>query len=69
MARVTVSSKYQIVIPREITTAVGLRPGAEIEIIVLDGNIEVVPVRSSEELKGSLKGINTRGLRDHRDRF
>ena len=68
MARTKVSPNYQIVIPREIREAMNLRPGQEVEIIELEGIIEIVPVRSPRELKGSLKGINASGLRD-RDRL
>jgi len=68
MARTKVSPKYQIVIPREIRESLGLKPGTEVEVIELEGVIEVVPVKPPRLLKGSLKGIDASGLRD-RDRL
>jgi len=68
MARTKVSSKYQIVIPREIRASMRIRPGMEVEVIELGGIIEIVPVRPPEELKGTLKRFSLAGLRE-RDRL
>jgi len=68
MARTKVSPKFQIVIPKEIRESMGLKPGEEVEVIELDGIIEIVPVRHPRFLKGSLKGIDPSGIRD-RDRL
>jgi AbrB family looped-hinge helix DNA binding protein len=59
MTTITVSSKYQIVIPAKIREALGIRPGEKLHAIEYRGRIELVPVRSTKSARGSLKGINT----------
>lgn len=59
MQTVTVSPKYQVVIPKEIRDALQLRPGQKMRVIEYDGRIEMIPDRDISELKGFLKGINT----------
>ncbi len=59
MHTVTVSPKYQVVIPKNIRLALKLRPGQKMKIIEYDGRIELIPDKNISELKGFLKGINT----------
>jgi AbrB family looped-hinge helix DNA binding protein len=59
MQTVTVSPKFQIVIPKVIREAMRLRPGQKLKIIEYEGRIELIPDRDISELKGFLKGINT----------
>ena len=59
MQTVTVSPKYQVVIPKEIRDTLQLRPGQKMMVIEYDGRIEMIPDRDISELKGFLKGINT----------
>jgi len=59
MSTITVSSKYQIVIPAKIREALGIRPGERLHAIEYRGRIELVPVRAMRAARGSLKGINT----------
>ena len=59
MHTVTVSPKYQIVIPKAVRTALQLRPGQKLQVIELDGRIELIPDKDIKELKGFLKGIDT----------
>ncbi len=59
MITVTVSPKYQIVIPRPIRDRLRLRPGQKVQLVEYDGRIELIPERDIEELRGFLKGINT----------
>jgi AbrB family looped-hinge helix DNA binding protein len=59
MQTVTVSPKYQVVIPKEIRDALQLRPGQKLRVIEYDGRIEMIPDRDISELRGFLKGINT----------
>jgi AbrB family looped-hinge helix DNA binding protein len=58
MATVTISLKYQIVIPKEIRTLLGLTPGQKIQTILYDGRIELIPVRPIKKMRGFLKGID-----------
>lgn len=57
MATVTVSPKYQIVIPAHIRSGLDLMPGDKVEVIQLEGRIEVVPVKPAKSLRGLLKGL------------
>jgi AbrB family looped-hinge helix DNA binding protein len=64
MQTVTVSPKYQIVIPKNIRDALKLRPGQKMRVMEYDGRIELIPDRDISELRGFLKGINTRVERE-----
>jgi len=69
MAAVRVSSKYQIVIPREIREPMGIRPGQKVELVRLRGHVILVPVRDVREMRGFLKGMNTDFEREEEDRL
>jgi AbrB family looped-hinge helix DNA binding protein len=64
MQTVTVSPKYQVVIPKNIRDALKLRPGQKMSVIEYDGRIELIPDRDISELRGFLKGIDTRVERE-----
>ncbi len=64
MQTVTVSPKYQVVIPKIIREAMQLRPGQKLKVIAHEGRIELIPDRDISELKGFLKGINTEFMRE-----
>ena len=59
MQMVTLSPKYQVVIPKTVREALNLRPGQRMQVIEYDGRIEFIPERDLKELRGFLKGINT----------
>ncbi len=56
---VTLSPKYQVVIPLEIRTALQLKPGQKIQAIRVGETISLVPVKPMEEYEGFLRGIDT----------
>lgn len=64
METVTVSPKYQVVIPKNIREALQLRPGQKLKVMEYNGRIELIPDRDISELKGFLKGINTDFIRE-----
>lgn len=64
MSSVTVSPKYQVVIPKTIRESLKLRPGQKMQITEYDGRIELVPEREIKELRGFVKGINTEFKRE-----
>ena len=64
MGTVTISPKYQVVIPKDIREKLGLSPGQKVQAIVYDDRIELIPVRPIKKMRGFLKGINTRVDRD-----
>ena len=59
MYAVTLSPKFQVVIPLSVRRTMGLRPGQKIQVIEYEGRIELIPDRDIAELRGFLKGINT----------
>ena len=69
MAQVTVSPKYQIVIPREIRTRLRLKPGQRILLSERNGTITAIPDTPLETFRGILKGMSRRGLREKRERM
>jgi AbrB family looped-hinge helix DNA binding protein len=59
MDTVTISSKYQLVIPRAIREKWNIKPGQKVRLIVFGNRLEVVPVRDIREARGFLKGMNS----------
>lgn len=59
MEPVTISPKFQVVIPRRIREALGLRPGQKVQAIQYGNRIELVPVRPLSEARGLFRGIDT----------
>ena len=64
MHTVTISPKFQIVIPRSVRNSLRLRPGQKVQVIEYEGRIELIPERDITELRGFLKGINTELIRE-----
>ncbi len=64
MTAVTVSPKFQVVIPKEIREALGIFSGQKIQMLTYQNRIELIPLKSMREMKGFLKGINTNVQRD-----
>jgi AbrB family looped-hinge helix DNA binding protein len=62
-----ISSKYQVVIPREVRKQFGLKPGQRIAFIPFNKTLHVVIVPSIEKARGILKGMNTEGYREEED--
>jgi AbrB family looped-hinge helix DNA binding protein len=59
MEKVTVSTKYQVVIPRSVRQQLDIRPGQQVQMVAYGDRIEVIPVRPAREFRGFLKGPNT----------
>ena len=59
MKTVTISPKFQIVIPKEIRDRLGLLPGQKVQAIAYGDRIELIPVRPARQMRGFLKGIDT----------
>ncbi len=56
---VTVSSKYQVVIPKELRERLGIEPGQKVQAFAFEDRIELVPIQPVESMRGFLKGIDT----------
>jgi AbrB family looped-hinge helix DNA binding protein len=59
METVTVSPKFQVVIPSRIRKSLGVEPGQKVQVLLYDGRIEMIPVKPISELRGFLQGIDT----------
>jgi AbrB family looped-hinge helix DNA binding protein len=68
MPQVTVSSKYQVVIPRELRERLKIRKGQKMLMLAIGNRIELVPDRDISEMKGIFPGLSTEGIRDEEDR-
>ena len=65
---VTVSSKFQIIIPRSVRKALNIQPGQKLQVLTYNGSIHLVPVVPIEQRRGFLKGIDTAVPREREDR-
>lgn len=59
METVTVSPKFQVVIPKRVREKLAIRPGQKVQVILYEGRIELVPLKSAQEMRGFLKGMDT----------
>ena len=59
MHAVTLSPKFQVVIPLSVRRNMGLRPGQRMKVVEYDGRIELIPERDIKDMRGFLKGIDT----------
>ena len=59
MQPVTISPKFQVVIPKAIRQTLQLTPGQKMQAFVYEDRIELIPVRPVKQMRGFLKGLNT----------
>ena len=59
MKSVTISPKYQVVIPREVRQSMEIKPGAKVQVLLYENRIELIPVKNMRRMRGFLKGIDT----------
>ncbi len=64
MSAMTISPKFQVVIPKEIRNHLHLKAGQKVEILEYDNRIELIPIQPMKSLRGFLKGIDTAIERD-----
>ena len=67
METVTISSKYQVVIPQEVRKQFNLKPGQKLMFIPYNGTLRVVIVPPIKKARGMLKGMNTENIREEID--
>lgn len=68
MEAVTISPKFQVVIPKSIRKQLNLVPGQKVQALAYGDRIEFLPVRPASELRGILRGLDTSLERDREDR-
>jgi AbrB family looped-hinge helix DNA binding protein len=59
METVTISPKFQVVIPKSIREKLHLKAGQKVEAIEYDGRIEYVVIRPIEEMRGFAAGMDS----------
>jgi AbrB family looped-hinge helix DNA binding protein len=69
MDTATLSTKYQLVIPRRVRERLGLVPGTRLTVLDKGGVVYLVPVRPIRSRRGVARGASPRGLREKKDRL
>jgi len=64
MEQATISTKYQVVIPKKVRDKTGIKPGQKVQVIPYMGRIELIPVRNIKDSRGFLKEIDTKVERE-----
>ena len=64
MNSVTVSPKYQVVIPRAVREYLGIKPGQKVQVVQYEDRVELIPLRPIKQTRGFLKGIKTQIQRE-----
>ncbi len=67
MNAVTVSPKFQVVIPREVRELLHVKPGQKMRVLAYNNQVILIPIRPITEARGSLKGIDTDVQREEED--
>jgi AbrB family looped-hinge helix DNA binding protein len=68
MATTTISPKYQVVIPKDVREKLQLKSGQKMTVVVKGGVVYLIPEKPIESFKGFLKGMNTKGIREDKER-
>ena len=66
---VVVSPKYQVVIPKEVRKQINLKDRQKFQVIVKDGIISLIPDRDIKHLRGFLKGMDNKEIREEEERL
>jgi len=69
MTAVTVSSKFQVVIPEDVRSKLKLQPGQKVVVIEKDGVVHMIPLKPIKEMRGIAKGVTAENIREELDRF
>jgi len=69
MDSVTVSPKFQVVIPKEIREGLRIKPGVKMVVLEKEGTIHLVPIGKLKDMRGIAHGVSSKELRDENERF
>ncbi len=67
MSSATVSSKFQILIPKDVRESMNLKPGQKLDFIQIGGSLRVVPQRSMKDIAGIASHVTEPFERDRSD--
>ncbi len=59
MEAVTVSPKFQVVIPLTVRKSLNIYPGQKIQVVLYEGRIELIPIKPIQEMRGFLQGLDS----------
>lgn len=59
MESVTVSPKFQVVIPQAVRKSLGIKPGQKVQVIQYGDRVELIPVKPVKKMRGFLKGMSS----------
>mgnify|MGYP001564570812 CR=1 FL=1 len=66
--KITLSPKFQIVIPKEIRTVLKWKAGMKLQVSMFSGRVEIVPTVTLKKLRGAYPNLNTENIREKTDR-
>lgn len=69
MTQVVVSPKYQVVIPKEVREKLPVHKGQRMTVMAKGDIIILMPAAPLKHYRGFLKGMNTHGIREKKDRL
>ncbi len=64
MNTVTVSPKFQVVIPLDVRRRMKLEPGAKLMVVEFDGGLRLIPLKPPSALRGIARGVDATIERD-----
>ncbi len=68
MTTITVSSKFQVVIPEDVRSRMKLQPGQKVVAVEKDGVVHLIPLKPVKDTRGMAKGAKAEGIREETDR-
>jgi AbrB family looped-hinge helix DNA binding protein len=68
MSTATLSSKFQLSVPKAVRESMQLQPGQQFELIPMGSILQLVPKTSIKEMRGIARGANPAQYRDRTDR-
>jgi AbrB family looped-hinge helix DNA binding protein len=68
MSTATLSSKFQLSVPKAVRESMQLQPGQQFELIPMGAILQLVPKTSIKEMRGIARGANPAQYRDRADR-
>ena len=68
MDAVTVSPKYQVVIPKAVRERIHIMPGEKLQVLSFDDRIELVRTHPMRKMRGFLRGLDSSFVREEDDR-
>ena len=69
MDTITVSPKYQVVLPSRVRKSIDIMPGEKAVVFEKDGIIHIVRIQDIKKLRGMFQNVSAEGIRDENDRF